>query len=240
MAAAAGRLVDDVGAIDAAVRRGDYAAAETAELASQADFDELRFVDAASPQNAAAIDALPGQQLPGATFGGLHAVEQALWLGGDPAAPLPSLEAQAAVARDVLPRQRLAPAVIATVAVRELDWLVDQALAGREELFSHLDGVDVAASAASAGAAFDAVRPLACRLDAPRCATAGRELSTLAASVSALGPPDQVGTATLAAVERPIAGEADRAAETLASLVPRLAPFGTSGPEPYGAAAPRR
>jgi iron uptake system component EfeO len=228
-------LVADVQQLTADVGRGDLAAARTDELRAQGDFDRIRFVDAASPQNAAAVDALVGQVLPGDTVGGLHGVEQDLWAGGDAAPVLPSLDVQATVAARLVGRERLSPAVVAEVAVQQLDWVVDQALTGREEQFSHLDLVDVAAGVGAASQAFAAIRPLSCAVDRRECATAATDLQRLTADVAALGAPVELTDAGLGVgVTSRLSREANRTADALASLEPPLVPFGTTGPEPYG------
>jgi len=223
------QIADDVAA-------GDLPDARAAELAAQADFDEVRFVDAASPQNVASMDALSGQVPPGATFGGLHALERDLWSGGDAAADLPSLRGQAAVTAGIVSRQSLSPAVIVTTAVSQLDRVVDDALPGREELYSHRDDVDVAAGVTAADQAFAAVQPLVCSVDAGGCRVAAADLGSLSDSVSALGPPETVPDAALTVdVQRALSEQAETAAHALAVLEAPLLPFGTAGPEPYGA-----
>ncbi len=232
----ADRLVADVAALSRAVAGGSPADARTAELAAQGDFDHIRFVDAASPANVAALDDLAGQVLPGGTFGGLHAVEEDLWSGVDPGPLLSSLATQVAVAHEVVARQALSPVVVASVGVQQLDWVVDEALPGREEAFSRLDMVDVAAGVDAAREAFAAIRPLSCSLDPRRCHEAEADLGSLGASVSMLGPPATIPDSTLSvAVQHSLGVQADRAADALAALEPDLAAYGTTGPEPYGA-----
>jgi iron uptake system EfeUOB component EfeO/EfeM len=235
----AARLVDDLSLVAAAVARGDGSGARSAELAAQSDFDEVRFVDAASPQNAASLDALAGQVPPGATFGGLHAVERDLWLAGNPANDVPSVSVQAAVAREVVAHQSLAPATIVATGVGELDWVIDGAIPGREELYSQRDAVDINGGVTGAEQAFASVEPLACAVDPGGCRTVTSDLASLAASVAALGPTADVPDAALSvAVQRVLSVEAERTADALAALEAPLLPFGTAGPQPYGAAGP--
>lgn len=232
------RLVSDVGRLALAVDDGDTAAARSSELAAQGDFDQVRFVDAASPQNVASLDALAGAVPPGATFGGLHALERDLWSGGDAATDLPSLEVQAAVAHGLVARQALSPATVVTVAVSQLNWVVDNAVPGQEELYSHDDDVDIAAGVTGAGQAFAAVEPLACTVEAKQCRTVAADLASLTSTVTALGPAADVPDAALTTpVQRNLSQQADRTADALAALEAPLLPFGTAGPQPYGAAA---
>ncbi|MBV8463487.1 MAG: hypothetical protein JO368_09355 [Acidimicrobiales bacterium] len=232
----AGRLVADVQRIATAVDAHDLAGAQSADLAAQADFDQLRAVDAADPQNAAGVDALAGQVLTGDSFGGLHGVERALWSGGDASALLPSLEEQTVVTRELMARQTLSPVTIASVAVSELDWVVDQALPGREEQYSHLDLVDVAAGVAGAQQAFTAVQPLACAVEPAACRGAATDLDAVRAAVASLGPASSVPDAALTSpVRRAISQKADAAANALAGLEAPLVRFGAAGPQPYGA-----
>jgi iron uptake system component EfeO len=231
-------LVTDVSRLALAVHNGDVSAAQSAELAAQGEFDEIRFVDAASPQNVASVDALAGAVPPGATFGGLHALERDLWSAGDAAADLPSLQAQTAVARDLVARQALSPATVMSVAVSELSWVVDIAVPEQEELYSHDDDVDIAAGLNGANQAFAAAQPLACTVEAVQCRTVAADLASLTSAVAALGPPADVPDSALtASVQRNLSEQADRAADALAALEVPLLPWGTAGPQPYGAAA---
>ena len=232
-------MVADISQLGGAVDRGDLTGARAAELDAQAAFDQIREVDAASPQNVASLDGLAGQVPPGATFGGLHALERDLWTTGSLAADLPSVGIQASVADYVVANQSLAPSTIVATAVAELGWVVEQAIPEREELYSHHDDVDISAGVTAAQQAFSAVRPLACSLDAAGCEEARADLSTLEATVAALGPPADVPDSLLTpSVQHDLSEETDRAADALAALDAALLSFGTAGPQPYGAAGP--
>lgn len=235
----ANQLVAELTQLGAAVDGGDLVGARAAELAAQGDFDQIREVDAASPQNVATLDELPGQVPPGATFGGLHALERDLWASGNPDTDLPSVEAQASVADYLVAKQSLAPTVIAATAVAELGWVVEQAIPGREELYSHHDDVDIAAGVGAAQQAFAAVEPLACSVDPSDCRAAAADLSSLGAMVAALGTPADVADSQLTAtIQRALFEATDRAATALSALDAPLVPFGTAGPQPYGDAGP--
>jgi hypothetical protein len=239
VAADGDRMVVDLMQLGSAVSRGELTGARAAELDAQADFDEIREVDAASPQNVASLDGLAGEVPPGATFGGLHALERDLWTTGSPSTDLPPVEVQASVANYVVANQSLAPSTIVATAVAELGWVVEQAIPEREELYSHHDDVDIAAGVTAAQQAFNAVRPLACSLDAAGCEDALADLSTLEGTVTALGSPAGVPDSLLTApVQHDLSEETDRAADVLAGLDAPLLPFGTAGPQPYGAAGP--
>ncbi len=231
------RLVSNLARVAAAVSAGDLSAARSAELAAQGDFDQVRFVDAASPQNVDALDDLAGAVPPGATFGGLHALERDLWSGGNAATDVPPAEVQATVAQELVARQALSPATVVTVAVSELSWVVDNAVPGLEEPYSHDDDVDIAAGLTGANQAFAALEPLACTIESVRCWAVTADLTSLTSTVAALGPAADVpDTALTAPVRRSLSEQADRAADALAALEEPLLPFGTAGPQPYGAA----
>ena len=242
LAGAADQLEADVLAIGAALGRSDLAAARSSELAAQSAFDRLRAADAASPENATAVDALSGQVLSGGDFGGLHAVERDLWTdgsAGDASRFLPSLESQVAVTKELMARQSLSPVVITTVAVSELNWVVDVPLAGREEQYSHLDAVDVAGGVAGARDAFAAVAPLACAVERTACETAANRLDALTVTVTSLGSPAALPDALLGAdLQRSLSQQADGAADALGALEAPLIRFGVAGPEPYGTGGP--
>ena len=239
MTSDANQFVADIARLDTAVKGGDLAGAKAAELDAQADFDLIRQVDAASPQNVASLDELAGEVPPGATLGGLHALERDLWASGDAAADLPSLQAQTTVAAYLVAKQSLAPATIVAVAVADLGGTVDDAILERAEPYSHHDDVDIAAYVSAAQQAFTTVRPLACALDARECQIATSDLSQLGASVEALGIPANVTDSALSApVQHALFEKIDRTADALSNLEAPLLPFGTAGPQPYGAAGP--
>jgi iron uptake system EfeUOB component EfeO/EfeM len=221
--AIAGNARSFVGAVttlESALRAGDVLAARQDELEAQADFDRFRWLETAYTGNAAALDELASAVPTGQAFGGLHAVEQALWpaaaSGATPDPPSTTaaiaassgLVAQAPVAEYLLGKERLSPEVIGTTAVQELGWVAAVALPGREEEFSHHDDVDVA---------------LAGRVQA--------RFTALLDLVDSLGSPDRVSTIPSDA-RVAITGALDATAAQLSTLAARMTPFGTTGPLP--------
>jgi len=156
--AAAAGFVGDVDRLQSAVDRGSLLAARSDQLAAQADFDRFRLLQTGDATTASTLDELATDVGAGQTFGGLHAVERDLWTPGltpaaataDAATDLSGLVAQAPVAEYLLAREVLDPEAIGTTAVSELGWVDGTAIPGREEQYSHLDGVDIAATVSAA------------------------------------------------------------------------------------------
>jgi iron uptake system component EfeO len=225
-------FVGSIGALQADVAGGHTAAAESDELAAQADYDSFRDLDNSSDGsiNASSLDELETDVVPGETFGGLHAVERDLWSGGPAAADVAGLTAQAPVAEFVLSRLRLGPEAVGTVAVDQLTWVVDTALTTSQEPVSHLGLVDVDATEAAAARAFAAVEPLAQLVDPSLTRTVAGQFATLATHLVALGAPATTpDTSVTAAARLALSQQLDATASTLARLTARLAPYGTQG-----------
>jgi iron uptake system component EfeO len=225
-------FVGSIGALQADVAGGHTAAAESDELAAQADYDSFRDLDNSSDGsiNASSLDELETDVVPGETFGGLHAVERDLWSGGPAAADVAGLTAQAPVAEFVLSRLRLGPEAVGTVAVDQLTWVVDTALTTSQEPVSHLGLVDVDATEAAAARAFAAVEPLAQLVDPSLTRTVAGQFATLATQLVALGAPATTpDTSVTAAARLALSQQLDATASTLARLTARLAPYGTQG-----------
>jgi iron uptake system EfeUOB component EfeO/EfeM len=229
--AASASLVAEVGQLQAAIDRGATLAARADELTAQADFDRIRMLDGGNTINAAALDGLASQLASGEPFGGLHAIERDLWSSGNAADDVSGLSVQAQVAEFLLAKESVSPEAIATVGADELSWMDEMAVPGREELYSHLDTVDIAATTAAAQSAFAAIQPLA-QMVAPSLTTpVARQFSQLSADVAALGPPAQVADAAIPAGTRlMLSQQVDATASELAQLAATLVPFGTAGP----------
>ena len=223
-------FVTSVGALQSDVARGDVAAARSDELDAQAGYDDFRDLERGNSVNASTLDELDTDVVPGEAFGGLHAVERDLWSGGPTSSDVASLAAQAPVAQYLLSRLRLGPEAIGSVAVDQLDWVVDDALPSSQEHSSHLGLVDVAATVDAAGRAVDDVAPLG-RLVAPGLTTTvTADLAGLEAEVASLGPPRTTpDTSVSPAARLALSRQLDAAASTLARLTARLAPYGTAG-----------
>jgi iron uptake system EfeUOB component EfeO/EfeM len=139
------------------------------------------------------------------------------------------LEPQAQVAEFVLSRLTLPPEAIGTTGVDELNWVNDVAIPGHEELYSHLDAVDISATIAAADQAFDAIQPLAHQV-APSLtmAVAGR-FAALESDVAELGAvTDLPDSAISSATRLTLSQQVDATAEGLAQVSATLVPYGTS------------
>jgi iron uptake system EfeUOB component EfeO/EfeM len=223
-------FVSDVGRLQVAVDAGAVAAARVDELAAQASYDSFRLLENANEANATSLDELVTDVGSGQSFGGLHAVERDLWSSGDAADDISGLVAQAPVAEYLLSKDRLGAEAIGTTGVDELGWVNEMAIPGREELYSHLDDVDIAATVGAAHDAYVSVAPLG-RLVAPSLTiTVGEQFTRLLAEVDSLGPPAQVPDSAISNATRlSLSQQVDATAAELARLSATLAPFGTSG-----------
>ncbi len=230
-------FVADVGRLQADLQSGDAPTARSDELTAQADYDQFRLIAGGDPVNASTLDEVAADVGPHQSFAGLHAVEQALW------APAPGMDgtaralaateglmAQAPVAEFLLSKDSVAPEAIGVTGVDDLDWVTHVAVPGREELYSHLDAVDIAAGVAAARAAFIAIAPLATQVSPELSTEVGQRFSSLEADVAGLGTP----TSTVDASLPPsgllaLSQQVDATAAGLAQLAATLVPFGTGG-----------
>ncbi|HEX7459185.1 MAG TPA: hypothetical protein VF279_01065, partial [Acidimicrobiales bacterium] len=240
--AALSSLVADVGRLQADLENRDTSSARRDELTAQGHYDRIRTLVAGNAVNASALDQrvvdVPVGQMPG----GLHAVERDLWTAdgatdqtrsqalSQALADVGGLAAQAPVAEFLLSRDSLDPQAIGTVGVDELGWVNDSALPGREELYSHLDAVDVVATVDAAREAFAAIQPLGALVNPSLTDLVAAHFSTLATEVSALGPTEQLPDAAISSATRlMLSQQVDAAAAGLSWLAADLVPFGTSG-----------
>jgi iron uptake system EfeUOB component EfeO/EfeM len=223
-------FVSAVTALQADVDRGDVMTARADELDAQADYDAFRDLERGNSVNASTLDELDTDVAPGETFGGLHAVERDLWTGGSAATDASALGAQAPVAQYLLSHLRLGPEAVGSVAVDQLDWVVDDALPSSQEHTSHLGLVDVAATVNAADQAMGDLAPLG-RLVAPGLTvTATADFAGLQAQVASLGPPRTTPDTSVSPTARlALSRQLDVTASTLARLDARLAPYGTAG-----------
>jgi len=224
-------FVTAVAALQSDVTGGNLTAARTDELAAQAAYDGFRDLQESNPINASSLDELPGDVVPGESFGGLHAVERDLWTSGPLTTDVAALAAQAPAVPLLLGREHLGPEAIASVAVDQLTWADDQALPVDQEPYSHLGLVDVDATVQAAATTFAAVAPLAELVDPARTAEVRARFATLAAQIAALGPPGAAPESSIAPSARlALSQQLDATASMLAGLDAVLAPFGTEGP----------
>ncbi len=226
-------FVAAVGRLDADLVAGDLTAAQVDELAAQSAYDGFRMLESGNSVIASTLDERATDLVPGQTFAGLHAIERVLWSGGssaDALATVGGLVAQAPVAQYLLSRDSLAPEAIGTTAVDELSWVNDVAVPGKEEVYSHLDAVDIAATVAAAHAAFTAIEPLARTVSPTLTATAASHFTGLEAQVAGLGPPGLRADATFPpAALRTLAQQVDGTAALVARLSSLLASYGSGG-----------
>jgi iron uptake system EfeUOB component EfeO/EfeM len=237
--AAAAGFVGDVDRLQSAVDQGSLLAARSDELAAQADFDRFRLLQTGDATTASTLDELATDVGAGQTFGGLHAVERDLWTPGltpaaataDAATDLSGLVAQAPVAEYLLAREVLDPEAIGTTAVSELGWVDGTAIPGREEQYSHLDGVDIAATVSAAHDAFGDIEPLGHQVAPTLTASVASSFDRLEAEVARLGPPATVVDGDISPATRlGLSQQVDATAAVLARLAALLVPFGTAGP----------
>lgn len=220
--AAVGRLQSDLAA-------GQVTAAKEDELTAQGDYDYFRLLETDNSVNASTLDETVTDVQPGQTFGGLHAVERDLWASGDALTDSSGLEPQAQVAEFVLSRLTLPPEAIGTTGVDELNWVDNVAIPGREELYSHLDAVDISATIAAADQAFDAVEPLAHQVAPSLTVIVAGRFAALETDVDELGPVTALADSAISSASRlSLSQQVDATADGLAQLSATLVPYGTS------------
>lgn len=228
--AASASFVADIGVLQAAAESGNLVAAKAEELAAQADYDRFRMVEGGYAVTASTIDELATDVVPGTSFAGLHAVERDLWTSGDTAGDLSSLAAQAPVAEYLLLRVFPKPDAIAATGVKDLNWVNTVAIPGREEQFSHLDAVDIAATVGAAADAFAAIEPLGRDIAPVMTASVAQRFAALESEVASIGTPTQVPDSSFSTAERlSLSQQVDATAAGLSQLAATLTPFGTSG-----------
>lgn len=225
--AAATAFAGDVASLQQAVAAGDVTAARADELAAQAQYDAIRYLTGSGPATSSPLDETAADVPSGGRLAGLHLVERDLWDGGNAAAAVAPLVSAAPMVEVGLSRIQLAPRQIDLVAMGELGWVTSVAVPGLEELYSHLDTVDVAATVGAASAAFEAVAPVGRLVTPGRTATAAERFAALGLAVRALGTPGTVPDSAIPEARwRSVAEDADAAAAVLGALAPPLAGYG--------------
>lgn len=220
-------FANDLQDLSAALASGDLPEAKADELAAQSRYDVFRFLGASSPTAGSAIDGLAADVPEGQRFAGLHLVEEDLWDGGDASSAVFALLAEAPLVEESFLRLRESPEAIVTVAARELGWVNEVAIPGKEEAYSHLDSVDVAATVDGAHAAFVDVTPLARLVEPGRCATVAHRFAALLDAVQALGAPGTVADGTIPPEAwEAVAQDDDAVAAALAALEATLVGYG--------------
>lgn len=168
-------------ALNAALDHNNHAEAVKQWAIAQGDFDALRPAMFGGPAASAEYDGLVADFAPGEEPVGLHQVERGLFTGHDELARIaaPAL-AQAGPAIVIgLYRTIVQPSGVATKQVDQLGFLVDHVIAHHQEVFSHLDQIDVAAIVASVRKGFSALSPLGVLVDPSLTAKTARDLVEL-------------------------------------------------------------
>lgn len=220
-------FASDLQDLSGALAAGDLPEAKADELAAQGRYDVFRLLSGSSPTAASAIDGLAADVPEGQQFAGLHLVEEDLWDGGNATSAVSALLAEAPLVEESFLRLRESPETIVTIAARELGWVNEVAIPGKEEVYSRLDSVDVAATVDGAHAAYMDVLPLARLVEPGRAETVAHRFSALLDAVQALGAPGTVTDGTIPPAEwEAVAQDDDAAAAALAALEPALVGYG--------------
>ncbi len=167
---------------------------------------------------------------------GLHRIEQGLWNGTLSETAVAALIARGPAIQFSLARTILTPQLIIEGEVQELDWVDSAAVSGREEMYSHLDTVDVDAGVNAAQTGFKLVEPLGDLLAARQTQAVAAQFAALAETVSALGaagtkPDSEIPAAAWMAVGQQV----DATATDLAVLASQLGSAGSgAGYGSYG------
>jgi iron uptake system component EfeO len=221
------RLVAATGRFVAAVEAGDVAQAKARYAAARPSYETIEPVAESFGDLDPLIDARAGDPLPpGATWGGFHRIEQALWQDGTTSGMAPvarRLLADVTTLRAKVAKVSLEPAMIANGAVALLDEVSKTKITGEEERYSHLDLVDLRANVDGSKAAFEALKPMVSARQ-PALAT---EIEARVAAVDAVlarhrsgtGAYDYVSYRTLTTADtRAISAAVDALAEPLAQV----------------------
>ena len=231
-------LVDVVGRLGTALTDRQIPTAKMDELTAQADFDHIRLLDSGNTVNTSALDGLSTGLAAGQPFGGLHAIEQDLWSGTSGVGPgaladlSSGLVTQAQVAEFLLAKEVLDPEAIGEAGADELSWVDEMAIPGSEELFSHRDTVDIAATVDAADQAFSDIEPLVPDGGAVADPDGGRPFHPAAGRRGGARNPRQCERTPPfpPATRLSLSQQVDATATPLAQLAATLVPFGTSGP----------
>jgi iron uptake system EfeUOB component EfeO/EfeM len=220
-------FVSDAESLQSAIAAHDLVGARTSDLAAQAEFDDLRPQVVWGSETALDLDGRADQFPPGTTFMGLHRIEQGLWGGTLPTGTVDALVAEGPAIQFSLARTILTPQLIIEAEVYELDWVDSAPVPGLEEMYSHLDTVDVDAGVHAAQTGFGLVEPLGDLLAAAQTHTVAARFASLNLAVAALGPP---GTAPDSAIPdlawRSVGQQVDATASALAVLASELGSAG--------------
>jgi iron uptake system EfeUOB component EfeO/EfeM len=229
-------FVSDTESLQGAIASGNLAAAESSELAAQTEYDQIRPQVKWGAQAGLDLDGQADQFPPGTPFVGLHRIEQGLWKGTVPETAVAALVARGPAIQFSLTRATLTPQLIIEGDVQELDWVDSAAVPGREEIYSHLDTIDVDAGVNAAQTGFKLVEQLGDLIAAKQTYVVAAQFESLSHALSALGtagakPDFDIPTADWLAVGQQV----DATASALAVLASQLGSAGTgAGYGSYG------
>ena len=227
---AAESYAGDVQRLEAAIGAGDLSAARSDELAAQRDYDVLRPNIQPDSATANAIDGEAWSTGSG-SFAGLHAVERSLWNGSGTsgaARDAAQLVNSSATVAFLFYRAILTPQQISAQAQSTLDWVVDVPIQQREELYSHDNMLDVAASIDAARSAYELVAPLGRMVDPATTTLVAARFATLDSALGQRGDvasrlDDSISTAQW----HTLAVDVDAVDAPLGTLTGDLAGFGS-------------
>ncbi|MEI7478772.1 MAG: hypothetical protein WCK25_00535 [Actinomycetes bacterium] len=177
-------------ALNAALDHNNHAEAVKQWAIAQGDFDALRPAMFGGPAASAEYDGLVADFAPGEQSVGLHEVERGLFTGHDELAAkaAPALARAGPAIVIGLYRTIVQPSGVATKQVEQLGFLVDHVIAHHQEVFSHLDQIDVAAIVGSVRKGFSAIAPLGVLVDPSLTAKTERDLVELERGARAIAP----------------------------------------------------
>jgi hypothetical protein len=229
-------FVADTEALQVSIVSGNLAAARSSEIAAQMEYDDLRPQVKWGSQTALDLDGQADQSPPGVAFAGLHRVEQSLWNGTPLGAAVAALIARGPAIQFSVARTIVTPQSIIEGDVQELDWVDSAAVSGREEMYSHLDTIDVLAGVNAAETGFKLVEPLAYLVAGRQAYAAVAQFGSLTQALSVLGPAGAKPDSDIPAADWVVVGQhVDATATALAILASRLGSAGTgAGYGSYG------
>lgn len=161
LAASSALLVKEVQALRSAIEDGDRAAAKSRYARARSRYGQVKTMAMSFPRLDADIDAHISNYLAG-EFRGFHRIERTLWTGSE-------LSGATVFARRLLENVKdlraqlsatdLKPKLIVKRAHDAAARVFSLGLVGTEEVYSHLDLVDVAGNVEGIRAAFEAFKP---------------------------------------------------------------------------------
>jgi iron uptake system EfeUOB component EfeO/EfeM len=221
-------FVSDSESLQSALAAHNLVGARASELAAQAEFDDIRPQVRWGTLSALDLDGRADQFPPGTAFVGLHRIEKGLWGGSVPSGIVDALVAEGPAIQFSLARKILTPESILKADVYELDWVDSAAVPGREEVYSHLDTIDVEAGIQAARAGFDVVEQLGDLVATAQTQTVAARFDSLIDALAALGPAGAEPDSAVPGIAwRSVGQQVDATASALAVLAYQLGSAGT-------------